>query len=301
MHSDGSSSMNHTRDRRTYRIDCDLAYELDDACDFVFMIHAQGPQAGQTILDETLHIEPQVAHRVNEDPASGSRRLRLRADKGSLAIRYQALVERERAFIDTGATPSPIDQLPDDVLQYLLPTRYCDSDQLTTVARQLFGDVTPGWQQVRAIADWIADNIEYRLGSSTPSTTACDVVVRRAGACRDFAHLGASFCRALNIPARLVSGYVRFSDASPGFHAVFEAYLGGRWSTFEATRLAPIGELIRIASGRDAGDVAFATIYGPARSTHIRPRVLAWPAAVGDVLRGSGRASDGACSAAAAS
>jgi len=97
--------------------------------------------------------------------------------------------------------------------------------------------------------------------------------VQRRGVCRDFAHLGVTFCRALNIPARLVVGYANFDEPPPDFHAVFEAYLGGRWVLFDATRMSPLDGLVRIASGRDAKDVAFAMIYGPATMTGLTPCV----------------------------
>lgn len=97
--------------------------------------------------------------------------------------------------------------------------------------------------------------------------------VHRRGVCRDFAHLGVTFCRALNIPARLVVGYANFDEPPPDFHAVFEAYLGGSWVLFDATRMSPLDDLVRIASGRDAKDVAFAMIYGPATMTRMNPCV----------------------------
>ena len=126
---------------------------------------------------------------------------------------------------------------------------------------------------MQAICDWIHDNVEYRVGSTQATTTARDVFVQRAGVCRDFAHLGITFCRALNIPARLVVGYARFDEPPPDFHAVFEAYLGGRWVLFDPTRMSPVDRLVRIATGRDAKDVAFATIYGPATMVSMDPRV----------------------------
>ena len=124
---------------------------------------------------------------------------------------------------------------------------------------------------MQAIADWIHENVDYQLGSTQATTTACEVFMQRAGVCRDFAHLGVTFCRALNIPARLVVGYARFQEPPPDFHAVFEAYLGHRWVMFDATRMSPVGELVRIARGRDAKDVAFATIFGPAQMSAMSP------------------------------
>jgi transglutaminase-like putative cysteine protease len=120
---------------------------------------------------------------------------------------------------------------------------------------------------VQAIADWIHDSIVYEPGISDSTTTAREVFVERAGVCRDFAHLGITFCRALNIPARLVVGYVWFDEPPQDFHAVFEAWLGGQWVLFDATRMAPVDRLVRVGTGRDAKDVAFCTFFGPVRMT----------------------------------
>jgi transglutaminase-like putative cysteine protease len=120
---------------------------------------------------------------------------------------------------------------------------------------------------VRAIEGWIHDSIGYLPGFSNSTTTAQEVFVQRAGVCRDFAHLGITMCRALNIPARLVVGYVHFEEPPQDFHAVFEAWLDGRWVIFDPTRMAPIDRLVRVGTGRDAKDVAFATIFGDVRMT----------------------------------
>jgi transglutaminase-like putative cysteine protease len=119
----------------------------------------------------------------------------------------------------------------------------------------------------------------YRVGSTTATSTARDVFVQRCGVCRDLAHLAITFCRALNIPARLVSAYAAFPDPPPDFHAVIEAYLGGRWVLFDPSGMAPIDQLVRLATGRDAKDVAFATIYGPARMVAMSPELGAAHAA----------------------
>ena len=113
--------------------------------------------------------------------------------------------------------------------------------------------------------------MDYQVGLTQSTTTACDVFLHRAGVCRDFAHLGITFCRALSIPARLVAGYANFNQPPPDFQAVFEAYLGHRWVMFDATRMAPLDELVRITSGRDAKDLAFATLFGPATMVSMSP------------------------------
>jgi transglutaminase-like putative cysteine protease len=137
----------------------------------------------------------------------------------------------------------------------------------------MFGQLPRGLSRVRAIVDWIHQNIRYQIGASNAMTTAGEVLANHAGVCRDFAHLGVTFCRALNIPARLVVGYAHFDEPPPDFHAMFEAYLGGRWVMFDATRMSPIDDLVRVATGRDAKDVAFATIYGPATMLRMAPLI----------------------------
>lgn len=163
--------------------------------------------------------------------------------------------------------------MPDELLHNLNPTRYCESDHLSRAAQSLFGQLPRGLSRVQAVVDWIHTHIAYQIGTSNATTTARDVFVQRAGVCRDFAHLGVTFCRALNIPARLVVGYANFDEPPPDFHAVFEAFLGGRWVLFDATRMSPIDDLVRIATGRDAKDVAFATIFGPATMLLIAPLI----------------------------
>jgi len=161
----------------------------------------------------------------------------------------------------------PVNQVPDEILHYMMPTRYCESDLMSRCAQQLFGDLAPGIGRVQAVVDWIHESIAYEPGSSDSTTTAREVFVERAGVCRDFAHLGITFCRALNIPARLVVGYVWFDEPPQDFHAVFEAWLGGQWVLFDPTRMAPVDRLVRVGTGRDAKDVAFCTIFGAVTMT----------------------------------
>jgi transglutaminase-like putative cysteine protease len=134
-----------------------------------------------------------------------------------------------------------------------------------------FGQSPRGYARVQAICQWIRDHIAYSVGTSSPSTTARDALLNRTGVCRDYAHLAIAFCRALNIPARFVTAYARYSDPPPDFHAVFEASLGDRWYLFDPTLLSPPDEIVRIGTGRDASDVAFATFYGTARMQKLSP------------------------------
>jgi transglutaminase-like putative cysteine protease len=257
---------------KTFEIDCQLAYQVNGPSDFLFQIHALNGM-DQQVVSESLVVTPSVPLHIYADPTIGHRFLRLHADAGPLALHYQAQVRRTPVPVDPFAAEVPIAQLPDELMHNLNPTRYCESDHLGQAAQKIFADLPHGFARVQGVVDWIHANIEYRVGSSQATTTARDVFVNRAGVCRDFAHLGVTFCRALNIPARLVVGYANFDEPPPDFHAVFEAYLGGRWVMFDSTRMSPIDDLVRIATGRDAKDVAFATIFGPATMTAMSPLI----------------------------
>jgi transglutaminase-like putative cysteine protease len=259
-------------ERRTFNVDCELSYELPQATDFLFLIHALNGM-DQQVLSESLQVRPEVPTHLFADPTVGHRFMRLQLPAGQATVHYKATVARVTAAPDTSAAEHPFAELPDALLHNLSPTRYCESDLLGPAALKLFGKLPPGYGRVAAVSDWIHDNIDYRLGSTTATSTARDVFVQRAGVCRDFAHLAVTFCRALNIPARLVVGYAIFDEPPPDFHAVFEAYLGGRWVLFDPTRLCPLESMVRIAVGRDAKDVAFATMYGPATMLSMAPRI----------------------------
>ncbi len=157
-------------------------------------------------------------------------------------------------------------ELPPDVLLYILPSRYCQSDRLVNMATDEFGDAQPGWVRVQTICEWIHKHITYQYGTSDSATSAYDTATQRAGVCRDFAHLGISFCRALGIPARYVSGYCLGLEP-PDFHAWFQAYIDGRWVSFDATERQPRPALISIATGRDAADIPWSTFYGAGETT----------------------------------
>lgn len=148
-----------------------------------------------------------------------------------------------------------------ETFQYLYPSRYCQSDMLFGLVQSEFNNLEPGYQRVAAICDWIYEKVTYLSGSSDSQTSAYETAMQRAGVCRDFAHLGVGFCRALNIPARFVSVYA-YKLEPQDFHAVFEVYLGDRWYLFDATKLAPKEGFIRVGTGRDAADVSVATIFG---------------------------------------
>ena len=245
----------------TSLVDCLLEYEVSGPAHFLFNIEAAFHE-GHEVQEERLTITPSMKVRNFHDERSGNRFFRLDAPKGVLTVNYHARVLLNAAPVPLHLGETPVTALPDDVLLYLLPSRYCESDSLGLVAQQMFGKLPPGIQRVQAIENWIYESVQYRPGFTRSTTTAQDVFVQRVGVCRDFAHLGITLCRALNIPARLVVGYVYFDEPPQDFHALFEAWLDGRWVLFDATRSAPIDRLVRIGSGRDAKDVAFATIFG---------------------------------------
>lgn len=245
----------------TTRIDILLVYQVSSPTHFVFNVEA-ALHAAQQVCEEQLTVVPGLPVRSFCDERSGNRFIRLDAAPGELSLNYHALVERHVAPVPLHLDETPVTALPDEVLRYLMPSRYCESDAMSRAAQQLFGQLPTGITRVRAIESWIHASLEYLPGASDSMTTAQDVFVQRAGVCRDFAHLGITLCRALNIPARLVVGYVYFADPPQDFHAVFEAWLEGRWVLFDPTRLAPTDRLVRVGTGRDAKDVAFATIFG---------------------------------------
>jgi transglutaminase-like putative cysteine protease len=180
---------------------------------------------------------------------------------GPFNARYHAIVDVERPALAIDALPAPrLHDLPAEVVPYLWPSRYCESDRFEAFVERRFGTLAGG-ARVLAMAEWIRTNVDYVAGSSDATTTAVDSFVSRQGVCRDYAHLLASFARASGIPARLVSAYAWRLDP-PDFHALVEVWLDGAWHLADATGLAPIESMARIAVGRDATDIAFMTIFG---------------------------------------
>ncbi|HEX9719805.1 MAG TPA: transglutaminase family protein [Ramlibacter sp.] len=250
-----------------------LEYEVKAPTHFCFNIEA-AHWPTQKILSERLAVSSGVAPHSFTDDVSGNRFFRFDASPGPLLVDYKADVEVYSEQVDEHLPQTPVGEVPDAIFKYLMATRYCESDLLGSVAQQLFGNEEPGIARVRKVAKWIHDSIEYRPGSTNSTTTAQEVLVQRAGVCRDFAHLGIALCRALNVPARLVVGYVWFDEPPQDFHAVFEAWFGGRWVLFDPTGMAPVDRLVRIGTGRDAKDVAFSTFFGEVEMTRMELSVL---------------------------
>jgi len=257
---------------KSFSIDCELEYDVLQQTLFLFNI-AVPPAPGQRVRCETIALEPAAQFDEFRDATGANRLLRVNVAPGHFSIRYLAGVDVDTPAIDPSAERTPLAVLPPDVIPYVLASRYCEAEALFALACDEFGSIAPGYAQVEAVCRWIRANIAYRVGTSSPVTTARDVLANRAGICRDFAHLAIALCRALNIPARFVTGYTRYEEPPQDFHAVFEAYLGGRWQLFDPTELAPIDSIVRIGTGRDAADVAFATLFGTARLRRLSPLV----------------------------
>ena len=254
----------------TLTIDCTLHYDAVGAADYIFNIEAAF-HPGQQIISEKLTFEPCDLITCGFDPGGNNRLAKISGIAGKLSVHYEALVQINYLLPMGNEEEMSIAQLPVDVIPYIWSSRYCESDSVAQFALETFGNLPRGYTRVVKICQWIRDNIKYQLGSTVATMSARDVLMQKAGVCRDFAHLGITFCRALNIPARFVTGYTWYPDPPPDFHAIFEAYLGGRWILFDATELAPVTDLVRIATGKDASETAFSTIFGPVRMTHMSP------------------------------
>jgi transglutaminase-like putative cysteine protease len=226
--------------------------------------HASEPQR---IIKESFTISPKFESELVVTEPDKNRFDRVKVTKGSrVRIDYRAEVEVDHRHLGAESlrkvSPAHLDQAQ---LPYLLPSRYCQSDLFGRFAWQKFGAIKDAYDQVLAITEWIRENVEYIPGTTNSFTSASDTVTQCAGVCRDFAHLGIAICRALNIPARYFTGYAYTLDP-PDFHACFEAFIGGYWILFDATRLVPANALVRIGSGRDAADVSLCTAFGILRT-----------------------------------
>lgn len=245
----------------------DLVYEVHDpaGADFVFNVHA-AQTAHQTVEHERLLLNQPVTPDIATDPATGTRFLRLHAQPGTLHLTYLATVDITHHRADPASLQEvPVRHLPLEVLPYVYPSRYCQSDRLLRLASRTFGHLQPGYARVLAIQHWVQAHVAFASNTTNSNTSAVDTLVERAGVCRDFTHLMIALCRALNIPARIATGTDYGADPAlgpPDFHAYVEAYLGDRWYLFDASGTAiPMG-FMRFGTGRDAADVAFATIFG---------------------------------------
>ena len=247
-----------------FEVGCSLDYWVHRPATLVFNIQA-AQFARQVVVDEALTFTPASSVEC-VTMASGNRFVRAHAERGWLRAEYRATVRLDLLVTDpVHVHEVPVERLPLEVLTYLNPSRYCQSDRLSVFAQRVFGWRAPGHHRVGAICNWVCDSVEYSSGSSDGMTSATDTLLERHGVCRDFAHLAIALCRALGIPARYVSAYA-WRLHPPDFHAVFEAWLegpeGGGWYLFDPTRKSAADGVVRIGVGMDAGEVAFCNIFG---------------------------------------
>jgi len=252
------------------RVGCEFVWETAAPVPMLMLVRPRA-DADHLAVYESTWSDPQLAIHEYTD-LFGNNCWRFVAPEGTSAVRYDAVVEIPE-------TPDPVvphaalhavEDLPDDAIVFTLPSRYVESDKLLDAAWDLFGNTAPTWERIQAVCDWVHHNIQFVNGSSTPATTAHDVYQQRMGVCRDFALLSVAFCRALNIPARYTFGYlpdiaIEPPDVPMDFHTWFEAYVGGRWYTFDARHNTPRVGRVVIGRGRDAVDCALSTAYDNAR------------------------------------
>jgi transglutaminase-like putative cysteine protease len=241
-------------------IDARLHYRFPEPHEALLRLEAAATP-DQRIVSERLETNGRDL-KPWQDPVTGERFARLTAS-GDLHVTYAAEVDVPDRPVDfSDARALPIRDLPPDVIPFLMPSRYCPSDRLERFAGRRFGALQGG-AKVMAVLAFVADQLDYAAEVSTPFTDACQTLVDGAGVCRDFTHLAVTLCRAGDIPARAVSAYA-WSLEPPDLHAVVEVFLDGRWWLADPTGRAPVEGLVRIASGRDAADIAFLNIFGRA-------------------------------------
>lgn len=243
-------------------VSSELTYIINSPGTIILNIHALRTQK-QTVMEETLIIEPYIKTEELSNEYGENRLIRFDVHKEkNISISYKAVVDN--CFIETdhdGQVTATVSQLPADVIPYLYPSRYCQSDKLFRFATSKFGYLINPFQKVLAVTDWIYYNVQYLSGSTDAETSAYDTVTELAGVCRDFAHLGITLCRALNIPARYFTGYA-YQLIPQDFHACFEAFIGNEWVIFDATKLVPLNGLVKISTGLDAADNSVASLFG---------------------------------------
>jgi transglutaminase-like putative cysteine protease len=251
------------------RVGFELVYEFAQTTPMVLMLNVHPSRAGDLLKPDQLQISPLVPVTRYLD-AFGNICRRLVAPAGQIEIQTDAIV------FDSGLTDeiSPtarqhqVGELPHDALVFLLASRYCETERLMNAAWSLFGGTPEGWPRVQAICDFVHSHVRFGYPHARPTRTAMDTFVERRGVCRDFAHLAVTLCRCMNIPARYCTGYLGDIGVPPDpnpmdFSAWCEAFLDGRWHTFDARHNHPRIGRILMARGRDATDVAISTSFGP--------------------------------------
>jgi transglutaminase-like putative cysteine protease len=255
------------------RLGYEIAIECEQPTPVVSLLEIHNDRQTDIKRQTRVLTSPSVPTRAYEDWFGNVCR-RFMAPAGGVRILYDAVVEDAGAAdpVNTLAREIPVEELPDDALGYLLGSRYCETDHLSSLAWSLFGHLPPGWARVQAINDYVHNRLSFGYGYARSTRTAAQAHEERVGVCRDFAHLAITLCRCMNIPARYVNGYlgdigVPADPAPMDFSAWFEAFLDGIWYTFDPRHNVPrIGRVV-IARGRDATDVPLLHSFGPHRLT----------------------------------
>jgi transglutaminase-like putative cysteine protease len=243
------------------RIGCTLTFNVSVATPFILMLRPRSA-THQWVASETYTLTPFVPV-IEYTDNFGNFCQRLIAPPGEFTIHTAAdIMTSDGIDVDPGAPFEEVQNLPDAVLTYLLPSRYCESDKFINLGREIVANASPGYDQVASIEKWIRDTIRFNPNSGYFQLSAVEVNQNKEGVCRELAHLGIALCRSLCIPARMAVGYL-YELTPMDFHAWFEAYVGGRWYTFDPTQSGPKGGRVMVAHGRDAADVAIFNQFGP--------------------------------------
>jgi transglutaminase-like putative cysteine protease len=252
------------------RVGYELVYDCPRPTPMMLMLSTHYSRAGDFLVADRLVTDPPVAIGQYRD-CFGNLCSRIVAPPGRISLSTTALLDisDQPELAEPYGHQHPVEELPDQCLVFLLGSRYCETDLLSDIAWQLFGQSPPGRGRVQAICDFVHRHINFGYGYARPSKTAWQAYQERQGVCRDFAHLAVAFCRAMNIPARYCTGYISDVGLPPpyspmDFCAWFEAYVGGCWQTFDPRNNAPRTGRVLIARGRDAADVAISNNFGPA-------------------------------------
>jgi len=252
------------------RVGYDIQFDLPTSIPYIGLVSVHPSRAQDLREPDELTVEPATPVTYYVD-SFGNRCARFLARPGAIRLYNSTLIEDsgEPDPVNPSARAVPIEDLPEDVLIYLLASRYCEVDLLSNFAAQMFGGLPQGWQKVQAVCDWVHNHVTFGYPHARPTRTGLEVFNERVGVCRDFQHLAVTLCRCLNIPARYATGYlgdigVPVSDCPMDFSAWFEVYLEGRWWTFDARHNTPRIGRVLMATGRDAADVAITTCFGAA-------------------------------------
>ncbi len=258
------------------RLGYELRYSFPQPTPMILTLSVHYSRASDLVRPDHLLTNPSIPVRAYRD-GFGNWCHRIVAPAGPLRIWAEALLNDpgQPDPVVSGAQQHPVDALPDDVLVFLLGSRYCETDRFNDIAWGLFDKSPPGWGRVQAICDFVHRHIEFGYEFANPTKTAWEVYNDRRGVCRDYAHLAVTLCRCMNIPVRYCTGYLTDIGLPPpyapmDFAGWFEAYLGGAWHVFDPRNNAPRIGRVLIAQGRDAADVALNTTFGPNKLENFR-------------------------------